>query len=214
MTTSESINEIATALAKAQAAMKPAVKDATNPAFRSKYADLAAVWEACRKPLTDNGITTLQDVQTMDDGIGVLTRLIHSSGQWIEVGPLVVPLGKRDAHGVGSATSYAKRYALSAAVGIVAEDDDDGNAASSHGTGAASSSKPSAVPAKPKGYDEWRDALTAAADNGTAALKETWQGTKDRPVMPSFRNYFNATEKEGTLDALKAKAAQAEAVPA
>jgi len=206
MQTSESINEIATAMVKAQASMKPAVKDATNPAFRSKYADLAAVWDACRGPLTANGLTVWQDVTTEADGIAVRTRLVHTSGQWVEFGPLVVPLSKHDAHGVGSATSYGKRYGLSAAVGIVAEDDDDGNAA-------AQNAKPAAAkvdaPAKPAKYDEWRDSLTATADNGLDALAETW-----KKALPAFRAYFTATEKEGALDALKARAKKVEAVPA
>src|SRR5262249_10874433 len=112
-----------------QSLLKPAVKDAVNPAYRSKYADLTAVWEACREPLTQCGLAVWQDVTNGDGGISVLTRIAHASGQWVEFGPLTVPLAKQDAHGVGSATSYAKRYALSAAIGVVAEEDDDGNAA-------------------------------------------------------------------------------------
>src|SRR4051812_36313583 len=108
MTTSDSINEIAGALAKAQAAMKPAIKDANNPAFRSKYADLTAIWDACRGPLTSNGIAVLQDVTFIAEKVAVTTRLVHSSGQWMEFGPLPVPSAKQDAHGVGSATSYAR----------------------------------------------------------------------------------------------------------
>lgn len=129
MKTSEAINELATAMAKAQADMKPAIKDMTNPAFRSKYADLASVWDACRVPLTSNGLTVWQDLSTVESGVSVLTRLTHTSGQWAEFGPLIVPLGKHDAHGVGSASTYGKRFALCAAVGVVAEEDDDGNGA-------------------------------------------------------------------------------------
>lgn len=205
MQTSEQINDIAAAMVKAQASMKPAVKDATNPAFRSKYADLAAVWDACRGPLTANGLTVWQDVTTEADGIAVRTRLVHTSGQWVEFGPLVVPLSKHDAHGVGSATSYGKRYGLSAAVGIVAEDDDDGNAAAQNAKPAAAK----AAPKKPFNYDAWRDALAAAADNGLAVLAETWKG-----ASAEYRNYFNATETKDALEKLKAKAAQSEAVPA
>jgi hypothetical protein len=133
MRTSEQINDLAAASAKAQAAMQPAIKASNNSAYKgAKYADLSAVWEACRKPLTDNGLTVWQDVTTAEgsaNGISVITRLVHSSGQWVEFGPLVVPLSKHDAHGVGSATSYGKRYGLAAAIGVIAELDDDGNAA-------------------------------------------------------------------------------------
>jgi hypothetical protein len=126
--TSEQIDQIAVALVAVQKAMKPAIKDATNPHFKSKYADLAAVWEACREPLSAHGIFAGQNVTGDDRTTAVTTRLIHSSGQWIEFGPLVIPLNKQDAQAVGSATSYARRYSLGAALGIVAEDD-DGNAA-------------------------------------------------------------------------------------
>ena len=130
MKTSEQINDLAAASAQAQGAMKAALKDSTNPHYKSKYADLTAVWDACRGPLTDNGLTVWQDVVSPETalGIGVITRIVHSSGQWVEFGPLIVPLSKHDAHGVGSATSYAKRYALAAAIGVTSEDD-DGNAA-------------------------------------------------------------------------------------
>ncbi len=131
MKTSEQINEIATALSKAQGHMKPAAKDALNPHFKSKFADFASVWEAIREPMTSNGLTVLQDVFTEEKGVSVLTRIIHTSGQWIEFGPLTIPVNKYDAHGVGSATSYAKRYALCAAIGVVGEEDDDGNKAAS-----------------------------------------------------------------------------------
>lgn len=128
MKTSEAIDQIATALAVAQSKMKAAVKDSTNPAFKSKYADLTSVWEACREALTANGISAIQDVARPNGHVEVTTRLLHKSGQWIEFGPLSMPIDKPNAHGVGSATSYARRYALSAAVGVV-QDDDDGNAA-------------------------------------------------------------------------------------
>lgn len=157
MTTSEQTNEIAAAMVKAQAMMKPAVKDAVNPHFRSRYADLTSVWDACRGPLTANGITVWQDVTTrgilgskgefdLTWGIGVTTRLSHVSGQWVEFGPLVVPLTKPDAHGVGSATSYGKRYALAAAVGIVSDDDDDGNAVAMPAAAQSAPQTPSAPP--------------------------------------------------------------------
>src|SRR5690348_4957445 len=113
MKTSDSIKEISTALAKAQAVMAGAKKDATNPHYKSKYADLASVWEACRKPLADNGIAVVQmtDVSERDEII-VETRLTHTSGEWIE-GRLALPVSKADAQGFGSALTYARRYGLS-----------------------------------------------------------------------------------------------------
>jgi len=178
MTTSDQINEIATACAKAQLELKPAVKDATNPAFRSKYADLAAIVEASRV-YAKHGVAVFQDPTTDESGVAVRTRLVHSSGQWIEFGPLTVPMAKRDAHGTGSATTYAKRYALSAALGISADEDDDGNAASQPTT-----SRPQAVPVKPQtpeGFDSWLMDLESVADEGTLALEAAWK--KSQPFL-------------------------------
>lgn len=136
MVTSENINEIASAGAKAQLELQPAIEDAVNPHFGSKYADYAAIREAARV-YAKHGIASWQDATSGPFGVSVVTRLTHSSGQWMEFGPLVVPCAKADAHGVGSATTYAKRYALSAALGISSDDDDDGNAASERTQNAA-----------------------------------------------------------------------------
>lgn len=130
MKTSEQINEIAKAMAVAQNEMKPAIKDSINPHFKSKYSNIESVWEAIRQPLTSNGLTIWQDVTTEERSVAITTRIVHISGQWVEFGPLSVPLAKMDAHGVGSAISYGKRYSLCAAVGVVSgEEDDDGNLA-------------------------------------------------------------------------------------
>jgi len=131
MDKSETIIELAKALAKAQAQIKPAVKDSENPHFRSKYADLSSVWDACRKPLTDNGLSVVQmpvDAPT-PDSVALTTLLLHTSGEYIS-STVSAPLTKKDAQGIGSALTYLRRYALSAIIGVVADDDDDGNAAS------------------------------------------------------------------------------------
>lgn len=128
MRTSESTKEINAALAKAQAKMAGAKKDATNPHFKSRYADLASVWDACREALTANGIAVVQMTAPSEkDEIIVETRLAHSSGEWYE-GTLSLPVSKADAQGYGSALTYARRYGLAAAAGVAPEDD-DGNAA-------------------------------------------------------------------------------------
>lgn len=129
MKTSEQINELAAALAKAQGAMQAASKDSTNPHFKSKYADLASVWEVCRKPLTDNGLSVAQLPEATEHGLVIATRLMHASGQWMQADLLLNPT-KNDPQGVGSAITYGRRYGLCAMVGIVADEDDDGNGAS------------------------------------------------------------------------------------
>ncbi len=126
--TSETFAEFAAALAAAQAVIEGAEKGAVNPAFKSKYATLASVWEACRKALTDNKIAVVQAPYNGEGGdIGVTTMLIHSSGQWMRARLSVKP-AKFDAQGAGSVITYLRRYLLSAMVGVAPEDD-DGNAA-------------------------------------------------------------------------------------
>jgi hypothetical protein len=131
---SASIGKLALALAKAQGAMENAKKDASNPFFQSKYADLASVVDAIRKPLSDNELAYVQRVETTQNGAAVITTILHSSGEWMECGRVWLPLGdKATAQAFGSVITYARRYSLSAAFGIGAEDD-DGNAASGKGT--------------------------------------------------------------------------------
>ena len=121
---SESINELAKSLCKAQSEMRGAIKDSANPFFKSKYADLESVWDAIRKPLTDNELTVAQTTEYDNEaGISIVTTLMHSSGQWIQ-GSLPIMAVKKDPQGVGSAITYSRRYALAAMVGLVQVDDD------------------------------------------------------------------------------------------
>jgi len=123
MKTSEQISELAAALAAAQGMMENAVMNRVNPHFKSKYADLAAIFDAARKPLSANGLAI---VQTIGDGV-LHTRLLHTSGQWI-ASEHPLPMSGRPQE-IGSALTYARRYSLSALIGIAADEDDDANAA-------------------------------------------------------------------------------------
>lgn len=125
MKTSTEIDQVSKAMSLAQGEMKPASKSTINPFFKSKYSTLAQVWEVIREPLSKHGLSVFQDVCSTEHGISISTRICHLSGQWVEFGPLDIPLNKKDAQAVGSATSYGKRYALSAAIGVVSEEDDD-----------------------------------------------------------------------------------------
>lgn len=124
---STDVGELAKALSAAQAEMRHALKSAENPHFRSRYADLAGIIDACREPLAKHGLAFTQLAGYSQGGASVRTVLMHTSGQYIW-SLLVVPVNKQDAQGVGSALTYARRYGLSAIVGI-AQDDDDGNGA-------------------------------------------------------------------------------------
>ena len=130
MNQSEHINELAKALAEAQAKLDGVLKGKENPFFKSRYADLSMVWQAWKAVGPACGLSIAQ-VATVQDGEPVLaTQLMHSSGQWIRGQYPIKPV-KADPQSVGSAITYARRYALAAMVGIAPEDDDDdGNIAS------------------------------------------------------------------------------------
>lgn len=123
------MKNIATALVNAQKAFGPALKTATNPHFKNRYADLSACVEAVIDGLNNSGIALIQKTSEDTTGVTVETVFIHESGETIECGKLHVPASKQDPQGYGSALTYARRYSLMAACGIAPEDD-DGNAAS------------------------------------------------------------------------------------
>ena len=133
MTQSETIGALAAALSKAQGQITGALKDSENPFFKSKYADLASVWDACRASLSTNGLAVIQTTDGGLEGVTIITTLSHSSGEWIK-GSLTVRPVKNDPQGLGSAVTYARRYALAAMVGV-AQIDDDANAASGKDAG-------------------------------------------------------------------------------
>ena len=129
MNKSESITNLVTALTAFQGKITAVKKDATNPFYKSRYATLDTIWEAIRKPLSENGLSVAQTMGVMQDGKSVLeTTLYHTSGEWISGTQLVNPV-KDDPQSLGSAISYARRYSLSAILGLVSDDDDDANTA-------------------------------------------------------------------------------------
>lgn len=145
MQKSETIGKLAEALSKAQGVMEGAKKDSSNPYFKSKYSDLSSVWDACRKPLSENGLSVSQVTNSTPEGHPVITTiLMHSSGEWIS-GELMMNPSKVDPQAVGSAITYGRRYALAAIVGIAPEDD-DAEGATDHTT----HTKPPVTAPKPK----------------------------------------------------------------
>ena len=118
------MKQIAPAFIKAKKEFGPALKDKTNPAFRSKYADLGACLEAVDEALLNNGIALYQETFEDSTGVTVETVLLHESGETIRSGKLHVPASKQDPQGYGSALTYARRYSLMACCGIAPEDDD------------------------------------------------------------------------------------------
>lgn len=201
ITTSTEIEKFAAAMALAQAEMTGAKKDSQNPHFKSAYADLASVREACMAAFNKHGISVLQSPRAVaHDGqlyVELETRLLHTSGQWMG-DTLSVPVSKADAQGVGSATTYARRYALAAFAGI-APADDDGESAVGRGTAKAMPIK-AALPVEPEGFAAWWEDFTDAADNGPDALKAAWEATPQ-----AIRNHATATKRDA-ITKLKDKA--------
>ena len=139
---SPTIGKLIMALAKAQGQIKAAHRDSTNPFFKSTYADLASVWDTCREPLAKNGIAVVQRPNPTDGNtVSLTTVLAHESGEWMK-GTLVMRPVKNDPQGVGSCLTYARRYALSAMVGICSDEDDDGNSSSLITEGTTKSKSP------------------------------------------------------------------------
>jgi len=159
---------IAAALAAAQAEMGKALKQSANPAFRSKYADLGNVMDACLPALNRHGIAVIQPTGADEDGRFVETVLLHATGEKLSCRvPLI--LGKNDMQGFGSAVTYARRYGLMCMAGIAPEDDDGNAAAASaprHEERPPRSSAPAHRPdpshGKPGPADHAIAALTAA----------------------------------------------------
>lgn len=130
MNQSQTIGALAAALAKAQGQILGARKDAANPFFKTKYADLASVWDACRAALSQNGLAVIQTTRPTTDCLTLITTLAHASGEWIS-GELSMKPVKIDPQSAGSCLTYLRRYSLAAICGVAPSDsDDDGNAAS------------------------------------------------------------------------------------
>ncbi len=125
MNKSESISNLAKALCKAQNEMGGAVKDSKNPFFKSNYADLTSVIKAIKEPFYNNGLSYSQFPITSEggSGIGVVTVLMHSSGEWLE-SEFYLPMAKKDAQGGAQCVTYARRYSLQSMAGIPSADDD------------------------------------------------------------------------------------------
>jgi hypothetical protein len=131
MVQSESISNLTLALSIVQGKLTHAIKDSANPFFKSKYADLESVWDACRSLLSENGLAVMQFpglYSELDKSMSLTTIISHKSGEFISQ-EMSVPMSKVDAQGAGSCISYMRRYSLAAVVGVV-QADDDGNAAS------------------------------------------------------------------------------------
>jgi hypothetical protein len=187
---------IASAFIKAKREFGPALKDKTNPAFRSKYADLGACIDAVEDALLTHGIAAIQ--RTYDDttGVTVETVFLHESGEQIECGRLHVPAAKQDPQGYGSALTYARRYSLMAACGIAPEDD-DGEAATKAVRTAQASSKSQPKAMEPNTSPKARAARIAAgvADGDAAGAALAMSGWSE-PELASVWKLLDADTQD------------------
>ena len=230
MITSPEINQIAAALSQAQGEMDGATKGTVNPFFNHKYADLASVKDALQAPFAAHGLSYIQVPTTTFSGeptayewtakrsgevrygvrvfctVSIVTRLMHTSGQWIQGEPVSALLPNGDPQAVGSAITYLRRYALQSIAGIAAEDDD---------AEATTQGRASGLPAKtngpiqhPSGYLEAVDRLHKVAPEGTVALERAWYDTPNE-----LREHLTRTAP-ATWNTLKAIAARMVVAPA
>ena len=195
MKQSESIAKLAFALVKAQAEMKPVLKDSTNPAFKSSYASLEATVDSVRPILSRHGLAVLQGETSPETdegkltGFNVETVVLHESGEWIS-NAVFVPVEKPSAQGAVSALTYGRRAGLRA-VFTLADTDDDGETAMNHAPRAATPSVRSAPTPTPS-------ARPAAIPQGVASTTEPmcpvchgkmWDNRegKKNPKAPDFK---------------------------
>lgn len=196
MNKSESIAALAAALAKAQAEIENASKNAANPHFRSKYADLAEVLNTVRPVFAAHGLSIVQ-APSYDGGVAsVETMLMHASGEWLS-NTCAAPVSKNDAQGVGSAITYLRRYSLAAFAGV-AQEDDDGNHESAkpqQRQEQAPRPQPKASDKGPIDDDRFAKAVAAIRSGKSTAL--------------SVRSHFElTTEQDNALHALERELSQ------
>ena len=191
MKMSETIAELATALAKAQGQIDDASKSADNPYYKSRYADLAAVRAVIREPLATNDLAIIQAPRTVQGGAEVETMIVHKSGEFMSE-TLYMPAGKNDPHGYASAITYARRIGIMSLLALAAYDD-DGNT--------AVDSVKNQAPAKKANPELAAEGMNIAKESGSKALADWWKGLskEDRESLDNE-----------TLKAIKAAAKEAE----
>lgn len=167
---SDELKNLAKALAKFQADIKDPARDKDNPYFKSKYVALDGLLDAVRPVLAANGLSFIQSPVSNGQDMGVATLLMHDSGEWIESDPFMLHAVKNDPQAGGSAITYARRYSLSAVLGVAWDDDDDANMATK---GHQSRSNAQNAPAKGNHTKAGRQAEKTASSSSQTQKKPT-----------------------------------------
>ena len=194
METSPSISKIATALVKAQSEMSKASKDATNPFFKSKYADLNSIREACIPAFNSNGISILQPIVQEGGKNYVRTLLLHESGEYLDSFTEVVCSKQNDAQAFGSALTYARRHGMQSMANVGSQDD-DGHKASQPDEPTLQPAKPTLEPAKPVLEPAYVESLLNRMDmcKNLAELKQFFEALK--PIEKQNQLIINNKEQ-------------------
>lgn len=202
---SESIKNLAKALAKFQGEVKDPAKNEKNPFFKSKYVPLDALIEAVRPTLSANGLSIIQMPSGDDKTISLKTIILHESGEWIESDLFSLVIAKADAQGAGSGVTYARRYQLGAILNIGWTDDDDGNSISGHEVKSTPAPKPTPAPT-PKPTAQNRP--NKEHEERNRLLKEIGEKAKAKGIEPKdlslaakfvYSTPTNQVEKVGEL---------------
>jgi hypothetical protein len=207
MNRSESIAQLAAAFTKAQATIEAAKKDSDNPFFKSKYADLSEVWRVVRDAFAPHGLSVIQLPETAEDGsVTLTTTLLHESGEWL-AGTMPVRVAKDDPQGVGSGITYARRYALSGLCGVVADEDDDGEAAMGRGQAQAKPRRvaPAETPAKAKPGTIGEAGRKALSDLCVSGEK---RGADKAELLQIVRDHAAETAEDGKIANLSVEAGE------
>lgn len=183
---SPEITELSKALIEVQKNLQPAIKDAENPFAKNRYATLNSVMDSCRMALLDNGILLTQyPVPVEGNNLGLVTKLVHAKTGQFQASLAVIPLAKPDPQAMGSAFTYGRRYALSAMLGIVSEEDDDSNAASLQ----KGNSRPKA--AKPNASQQQSN-VRKNQPNNRIPLSEMLVELGLEDLLPCYREYLRS----------------------
>lgn len=197
--TSESTVKLDAAICAVQKELKHAKFDSTNPHYKSKFASFGAVVDSCRDLLTKNGISLTQWCVHNDDGKLHLVTRVALNGEWM-LGEMSIPVTQQTPQQYGAATTYAKRFALAACLGIVADEDDDGNSANAVKPAGSKTTPPPRVDPTPSGNANTQRKLSPEPPSSPATHELT---PIDGPLPRKPKHLSDAQIKR--LHAIKAK---------
>lgn len=197
----ENKTQIFAALCKAQQTFKPALKDTANPFFKSKYADLASIWDACKDSLAENSLFVSQSTDIAETGPVLITRVYHSSGEHIESRTPIICSKDKDPQAFGSAMTYTRRYSLAAILGIITDDDDaEGAMVRTAANVQPKQQKPTPAPFKPA-TDEQKEIYKELLQN------EFWNDQRESAL--EVMNTLDYHKMANTIAGMQKKMAQA-----